>query len=36
LTYALDRRYPGDVIELVWIDRAGQTRTGSAALIPGT
>lgn len=35
LTYALDRRYPGDVIELVWIDRAGQQRTGSAALIPG-
>jgi serine protease Do len=32
LTSVLDRHYPGDVIDLVWIDRAGQQRTGKAAL----
>jgi hypothetical protein len=28
----LDRHYPGDVVDLGWIDRAGQQRTGKAAL----
>lgn len=32
LTDVLDRRYPGDVVELAWIDRAGQQLTGKAAL----
>lgn len=32
LTGLLDRHYPGDVVDLVWIDRAGQQRTGKAAL----
>ncbi len=32
LTSVLDRHYPGDVIDLVWIDRAGQQRTGKATL----
>lgn len=35
LTRVLDRHYPGDVIELTWIDRAGQQRTGKAVLNPG-
>lgn len=35
LTYVLDRHYPGDVIDLVWIDRAGQQRTGKATLALG-
>ena len=35
LTYALDRHYPGDVIDVTWIDRSGQERTGKAALVPG-
>lgn len=34
LTYVLDRHYPGDVIDLSWIDRSGQERTGKAALAP--
>jgi serine protease Do len=34
LTYVLDRHYPGDVIDLTWIDRAGQQRTGKATLTP--
>lgn len=34
LTAVLDRHYPGDVLDLTWIDRAGQTRTGKAALTP--
>ncbi|BBW99949.1 trypsin [Mycolicibacterium moriokaense] len=34
LTYVLDRHYPGDVIDLTWIDRSGQQRTGKAALVP--
>lgn len=35
LTYVLDRHYPGDVVDLTWIDRSGQQRTGKAALVPG-
>ena len=35
LTYALDRHYPGDVVDVTWIDRSGQERTGKAALVPG-
>ena len=32
LTRLLDRHYPGDVIDLTWIDRSGQQRTGKATL----
>ncbi|MDR3659985.1 MAG: S1C family serine protease [Mycobacterium sp.] len=32
LTSVLDRHYPGDVVDLFWIDRAGQQHTGKAAL----
>jgi serine protease Do len=32
LTDILDRHYPGDVIDLVWIDRAGQQLNGKATL----
>ena len=32
LTNVLDRHYPGDVVDLVWIDRAGQQITGKATL----
>ncbi len=32
LTRILDRHYPGDVIDLTWIDRSGQQRTGKATL----
>jgi serine protease Do len=35
LTYVLDRHYPGDVVDLTWIDRSGQQRTGKAALVSG-
>lgn len=35
LTAVLDRHYPGDVIALTWIDRAGQHRTGKATLNAG-
>jgi S1-C subfamily serine protease len=35
LTYVLDRHYPGDVINVTWIDRSGQQRTGKAALVSG-
>jgi serine protease Do len=35
LTYVLDRHYPGDVVDVTWIDRSGQERTGKAALVPG-
>ncbi|UXA17785.1 S1C family serine protease [Mycobacterium sp. SMC-4] len=35
LTTVLDRHYAGDVVDLTWIDRAGQTRTGKAVLTPG-
>jgi S1-C subfamily serine protease len=34
LTYVLDRHYPGDVIDLTWIDRSGQQRVGKVALTP--
>lgn len=36
LTQILDRHYPGDVIELTWVDRAGQHRLGKATLTPGS
>lgn len=32
LTDVLDRHYPGDVIDLVWIDREGQQLNGKATL----
>jgi S1-C subfamily serine protease len=32
LTDVLDRHYPGDVVDLVWIDRAGEQLTGKATL----
>jgi S1-C subfamily serine protease len=35
LTSVLDRHYAGDVLDLTWIDRSGQTRTGKAVLTPG-
>jgi S1-C subfamily serine protease len=35
LTYTLDRHYPGDVVDVTWIDRAGVQRTGKATLAPG-
>jgi serine protease Do len=35
LTYVLDRHYPGDVVDLIWIDANGQERTGKATLSPG-
>jgi serine protease Do len=35
LTFVLDRHYAGDVIDLTWLDRAGQQRTGKATLAPG-
>jgi S1-C subfamily serine protease len=35
LTYVLDRHYPGDVVDLTWIDRSGQQRIGKATLVPG-
>lgn len=35
LTYTLDRHYPGDVVDVTWIDRSGQQRTGKATLAPG-
>jgi S1-C subfamily serine protease len=35
LTYVLDRHYPGDVVDLTWIDRNGQQRTGKATLVSG-
>ena len=34
LTYVLDRHYPGDVIDLTWIDGSGQQRTGKVSLTP--
>ncbi|MCV7280940.1 serine protease [Mycolicibacterium flavescens] len=36
LTYVLDRHYPGDVLDLVWLDGNGQERTGKATLTPTT
>jgi serine protease Do len=35
LTDVLDRHYPGDVVDLTWIDGSGQQRTGKATLISG-
>jgi serine protease Do len=35
LTNVLDRHYPGDVVDLTWIDRSGQERTGKATLVSG-
>lgn len=35
LTQVLDRHYPGDVIELTWVDRAGQHRSGKTTLTAG-
>jgi serine protease Do len=35
LTYVLDRHYAGDVVDLTWIDRSGQQRTGKATLVSG-
>ena len=35
LTYVLDRHYPGDVVDLTWIDSSGRQRTGKATLVPG-
>jgi len=35
LTYVLDRHYPGDVVDLTWVDRSGQQRSGKAALVSG-
>ncbi|MFY9917348.1 MAG: S1C family serine protease [Mycobacterium sp.] len=32
LTRVLDRHYPGDVVDLTWVDRSGQPRTGKATL----
>jgi S1-C subfamily serine protease len=32
LTRILDTHYPGDVVNLTWIDRSGQQRTGKATL----
>lgn len=32
LTAVLDRHYPGDVVDLSWIDRAGQQQNGKATL----
>jgi serine protease Do len=34
LTYVLDRHYPGDVIDITWVDVNGQERTGKATLTP--
>ncbi|MGV0849509.1 S1C family serine protease [Mycolicibacterium phlei] len=33
LTYVLDRHYPGDVVDLTWIDATGAQRSGKATLI---
>ncbi len=32
LTRILDRHYPGDVVDLTWVDRSGQQRAGKATL----
>lgn len=34
LTSVLDRHYPGEVLDLTWIDGLGQVRTGNAVLTP--
>ena len=35
LTNVLDRHYPGDVVELVWVDQSGQQRTAKVTLGAG-
>lgn len=35
LTLVLDRHYPGDVVDLTWIDRAGKHQAGKATLGSG-
>ncbi|KUI37334.1 S1C family serine protease [Mycobacterium sp. GA-2829] len=35
LTYTLDNFYPGNVVDVTWIDRAGQQHTAPATLAPG-
>jgi S1-C subfamily serine protease len=35
LTDVLDRHYPGDVVDLVWVDRNGHQLTGKATLSAG-
>jgi len=35
LTDVLDRHYPGDVVDVTWIDRSGQQRSGKVTLVPG-
>lgn len=34
LTMVLDRHYAGDSLDMTWIDRSGQTRSGRAVLTP--
>ena len=34
LTFVLDRHYPGDVLDLTWIDGSGQPRIGKVTLTP--
>ncbi|AFM19561.1 trypsin-like serine protease with C-terminal PDZ domain [Mycolicibacterium chubuense NBB4] len=36
LPAVLDRHYPGDVVDLTWIDNSGAVRTGKAVLTPGS
>lgn len=35
LTLVLDQHYPGDVVDLTWLDRSGQQHTGKAPLAAG-
>lgn len=35
LTLVLDRHYPGDVVDLTWLDRSGQKHIGKAPLAAG-
>ncbi|MFZ0835288.1 MAG: trypsin-like peptidase domain-containing protein [Mycobacterium sp.] len=35
LTTVLDRHYPGDTVDLVWLDRTGQQRAARVTLAPG-
>lgn len=35
LTTVLDRNYPGDIVDLVWLDGTGQQRTGKTTLAAG-
>lgn len=36
LTSVLDQHYPGDVLDVTWIDRGGVGRSGKVTLTPGT